>query len=390
MVVLAGFRDPADIGATFGVERRLAAALRGEPGVSGELTGPGRQAAFLDAAIRHRLRPLLAWRLRERGELGAWPAALREALLAAERAEAVVEITRRIELGRLLRAFAREAVPVMLLKGAALAYSCYPEPWLRPREDTDLLVRQQDADRASALLEGAGYAPFRAVRGSLVSHQQSYRRDAGGIRHDVDLHWKAFNPVPFADLLPPEALLDAAGTIAPDGIGPARVPRCDHALLLACLHLAAHHPGSRDDLLWLYDVHLLAGRLTADQERTVLEAARGTGTGQVCARALRRAGDCFGAPHPSPGLLCGLEAPAASSRRGLDVYLQARVRKADLLRAELTAIPTWRGRLRLLRQHLFPPASYMLSGTGPRSRPLLPVLYLRRILRGAAGWFRPL
>lgn len=368
----------------------LIAALRGDPGVIGELVEPGRQASFLDAAIRHRVRPLLAWRLRERQELQAWPGAIRESLVASERAEAAIDVYRWAELARLLPVFQTAGIPVLLLKGAALAYSLYPRPWLRPRQDTDLLVLPRDVPGASALLERAGYSPAHAVNGQLVSHQRNYTRSARqGIRHDIDLHWKALNPVPLADLLPAAALLDASVAVSIGGGVEARVARRDHALLLACLHLAAHHPGSRDDLLWLHDVHLLAGVLTADQGRALLETATETGTGPVCAQGLRLAADRFGTFF-SPGLLSDLEAPTASSRRMPGVYLQARVRRADLLRADMAAIPRWRGRARLLREHLFPPASYMLAGSGKRSRLWLPALYLRRILRGAAGWFRPL
>ena len=36
-----------------------------------------------------------------------------------------------------------------------------------------------------------------------------------------------------------------------------------NALVLACIHRLAHHQG-RDRLVWLYDIHLLAGRLAGD------------------------------------------------------------------------------------------------------------------------------
>lgn len=366
----------------------LCAVLRGTPRVDQELADAGRQAAFVAAATRHRVRPLLAWLLRQRRELEQWPAAIREPLLAAERAEAIVEACRRAELGRLLRAFERHQVPVLLLKGAALAYSHYPEPWLRPREDTDLLVRPADAARASAVIEQAGYLAFRSVSGAIVSHQQSYRRDAGGgIRHDVDLHWKPFNPVPLSDLLAPDELLDTAATISPAGLSPARVARPEYALLLACLHRAGHHPGSRD-LLWIFDIHLLVERLSHGEAAALVATARRTGTGALCADALRLAVECFQSRLPVPDLLAELQ----RGSHGLppSLYLRPRLRKADLLRADLAALPTWRRRFQLLREHLFPPASYMLARTGTRGRILLPVLYLLRIARGAGGWFTPL
>ncbi len=43
---------------------------------------------------------------------------------------------------------------------------------------------------------------------------------------------------------------------------------------------------------------------------------------------------------------------------------------------------------RLIAEHLFPPASYMRQKYGLHSRALLPVAYVRRIVWGAAGWWK--
>ncbi|MGH9373639.1 MAG: nucleotidyltransferase family protein [Vicinamibacterales bacterium] len=368
----------------------LSAALRGAHDVWRDLREPGQPARFLDAAARHRVRPLLAWQLRERGELAGWPNSLRNGLLSAERAEAAIEIVRRAELCRLLRAFEAQGIPVLLLKGAAFAYSLYPEPWLRPRQDTDLLIRPGDVDSAAGLLDRAGYVPTPAVSGQLVAHQRNYVRPAGErFRHDCDLHWKACNPVSIADVLPSETLLQTAGAASLGDGQVARIARADHALLLACLHRASHHHDSRD-LLWLYDIHLLAERLTGREIDELIETARRTGSGAVCARGLRLAVGCFETRLPSSSLLTDLETSSEHGRGLPTVYLRSNVRKADLLLADLGAIPGWRGWVRLLKEHLFPPADYMLAGFRRSSRLWLPVLYAWRIARGARGWFRPL
>jgi len=48
-------------------------------------------------------------------------------------------MARVVELREVLAALAGAGLPVLLLKGAALAYTLYPEPHLRDRSDTDLL-----------------------------------------------------------------------------------------------------------------------------------------------------------------------------------------------------------------------------------------------------------
>jgi hypothetical protein len=371
-------------------ETLLCAALRGDLDVWRQLREPAQTEHFLDAAARHRVRPLLAWRLRNRGELSRWPRSLTSRLLSAECAEAAIEAVRRTELGRLLKAFDADGIPVLVFKGAALACSLYPEPWLRPRQDTDLLVSPEDAERAASLLERAGYTPTRVVSGQLVAHQRNYVRRAGeSFRHDVDLHWKAANPVSIADVLPADELLRGAATASLGDGQVARIARPDHALLLACLHRASHHHDS-GDLLWLYDIHLLAERLTVPEIDTLVATARRTGSGAVCARGLRLAVDRFGTRLPSSTVLTDLEEPLEGGRRLPSIFLESGGRKVDLLLADLRAIPGWQGRVRLLREHLFPPADYMLSGFRRSNRLWLPALYGWRIVRGARGWFRPL
>ena len=51
---------------------------------------------------------------------------------------------------------------MLLLKGAALAYTLYPEPHLRERCDTDLLLpSREDAERAGRVLQTLSYTLHR-------------------------------------------------------------------------------------------------------------------------------------------------------------------------------------------------------------------------------------
>jgi hypothetical protein len=72
---------------------------------------------------------------------------------------------------------------------------------------------------------------------------------------------------------------------------------------------------------------------------------------------------------------------------GAAAYLRADARKVDLLAADLRALPDWRSRARLLREHLLPPPEYMRAAHRSR-RGWLPALYVWRIARGARAWFR--
>ena len=61
------------------------------------------------------------------------------------------------ELVRILSAFNKEGIPVVLLKGAALLDTVYRDISLRPMSDLDILVRPEDIGRAEALVLGLDY-----------------------------------------------------------------------------------------------------------------------------------------------------------------------------------------------------------------------------------------
>jgi hypothetical protein len=360
-------------------------AMRGAPGSGRPPIDPADCSRFLDAAVSHRVRPLLAWALRQAGALDSWPADVRRALTDAERAEAALEVVRRQQLCGVVRAFDAANVPVLLIKGAALAYSIYPEPWLRPREDTDLLVDPADVDRADQALAASGYRAAVRQSGRFVSHQRLYvRAEAHGRRDAFDLHWKIANPAAFADLLSAGDLLRDSATIAIDR-AVVRIPSTAHSLLLACWHRVSHH-ADREDLLWLYDVHLLTSRRTAADAAVVIDIARRTGTGAICARGVRLAAERFASgPAPLAAELDRADGPTPSAAAA---YLARDARPVDLLTADLKALPDWGSRARLLKEHLFPPAAYMHETYGRSSMLLLPALYAWRIASGARRWLQ--
>lgn len=312
---------------------------------------------------------------------------LRTRLERYARQEAAAELVRAAELGRVLRAFADAGLDVLLMKGAALAYSLYPEPHLRPRCDSDLLLRDRgQASRAWDGLRALGYQRPNTNDGILVSHQFiAHRTDPLGITHCLDVHWRVNNAVRFARAFDfPE--LEAAATPLP-GLGEsARGLGKVHALLLACMHRVAHLPdGSADRLLWLYDIHLLAGGLDQAGWRWLAELSAAKGQCTVVLDGLLKCVAMLGTRIPAPALHA-LEAGARHEDFRIE-QVSSRWR-SDL--QNLRALPHWGARLRLLREHLFPSPAYMLAKYERSNQALLPVLYLRRMVRAAARlWARP-
>jgi hypothetical protein len=203
--------------------------------------------------------------------------------------------------------------------------------------------------------------------------------------HTVDVHWRIANPQLFAGLLTFDELRAAAiglPRLSPSARGLSNV----HALLLACIHRVAHHFDS-DCLVWLYDIHLLAERFTDDEWRELLLTARARRVATICARGLKRAQQAFGTGIPQ-SVLAGLNAQAdgPDGEEPTAAYLSRDRRQVDNFLSDVRALPGWSERIRLIREHLFPSAAYMRGVYAPASRAPLPMLYVRRVWRGARRW----
>ena len=343
--------------------------------------------AVFETAEQEGLHLLLAHRLRHTGTIESCPQALRARFEQALCDELAIEQITRRELREVIAALHAEGVRPLLFKGAALAFTHYPDPALRPRLDVDVLVSSDEIQITTSVLQRLGYRRSLCVSGELVSSQLPYDKvDRYGVQHAIDLHWKLSNPQVFANLLSIEEL--AADSVPVPALGEAaRSVGPVHALAIACVHRVAHHY-DRDHLIWFYDIHLLAGALRAVELETFLCLAERKQISAVCERGLFLAQQQFGTELPS-GLLDRLRTvEARNGREPSAAYLRRDIRKVDVLLSDLSALQSWRQRLRLLTEHVFPPAAYMQKVYGVSERGWLPLLYAWRFVEGARGWFR--
>ncbi len=188
-------------------------------------------------------------------------------------------------------------IPLLLLKGTALAYSAYPAPSLRSRGDTDLLIEDKDRQRTAAVLAQAGFKSTGPT--SPTDLQAGYERiDPSGARHVIDLHWSASNS-PLLENVWCFEELDARSQRLPALSPVARGLSKVDALIHACLHWAInrhvpYHYGSDsrtggDRLIWLYDMKLLAESLDATDLADLHQQLSTKRLASVCLPALRSA-----------------------------------------------------------------------------------------------------
>jgi hypothetical protein len=196
------------------------------------------------------------------------------------------------ELEGILATFGKAELPTIVLKGAALAQTLYPDPGLRPMGDLDLLVRAEALTRAIQLLQTRGYTDERvsdctclrggpegqvevAMHGSLVP-------DGQGRSPDLDWLWGQTLLFPtqkagrFAQYLQPEA-----------------------QFVYQCGHLMIQTERSRRRLIWFYDLYLLYRQhLQATDWAALFEAEATAGWAVWMQSALYELRDLFGVQLP--------------------------------------------------------------------------------------------
>ena len=323
---------------------------------------------------------LLHDRLTRCGSASGWPDAVCDVLAREARATAARELVRAREIASILEAFAAQGVTPLLLKGAALAYTLYDSPASRPRIDTDLLIRHDQIAIARAVFAGCSYVEPPLTDGELVFCQfQMAKTDAFGISHVFDVHWRISMQTMFADLLTFEELDREAIAIPP--LGPhARTASGVHALLLACVHPVMHHRNS-SRTIWIYDIDRLVRSVSKEELLRFANLAVHKKVAEICVTELEKTVKRLDTPVPAEVIRI-LTSPRSAEPTA--VYLRPNRRWHHELMWNVRARHGWTGRLRLLREVLFPNPRYMLTAyhLGPHGAVLLPVLYVHRCAHG--------
>jgi hypothetical protein len=288
---------------------------------------------------------------------------------------------RHAELRRVTRDWLESGVDFLLLKGGGLAYTHYPHSWLRPQEDVDVWCDGDHADRIAARLHALGYERIASLNSEATHQRHFLRTEPSGVSHQVEVHLRLANVAPFSDAL---SYTDArAASVGIESLGGSRTLGPPHALLLACMHRVAHHFNSTR-LIWLYDIHLLATAMSAEEWTMLIAAAERAQMRAVCLAGVSAAAQLFGTAVPERVVARWRAAGPEPSAR----FLHGQLREIDLQWANLRQAG-WRTRARMIRARLFPPLRYMRSRYPGRRDVLMPWLYVYRIASRLPAWFVP-
>ena len=161
------------------------------------------------------------------------------------------------EFEEVLRRFNSASIPLMLIKGPALAYTVYPKAHLRTYHDIDTLIQPGHIADAHELLTQMGYVFYNEYRADAFDEQRtgynySLKRSDIPFPVLIELH-TAPHSSEIGTLFERDELWNNANTITIFGQSVRTMSPTDHLLYL-CWHYRFH---GFTRLLWLYDLVMM-------------------------------------------------------------------------------------------------------------------------------------
>ena len=206
-------------------------------------------------------------------ETGNWELGTGNPRAARPSAALVQQLLLTKQAEELLGAFAERSIPAILLKGTAFWTSIY-QPGERPVSDIDILVREQDLDRAGAVFEDLNYDRHLtdnrpATMRSFYNHGYMPRNRHG--RTAVELHRCLTHPIRYDIDVP--GLFDRA---EPCTLGRAPALRLspEDSLLHLAIHRSVHSGGFDEDPRNHEDAHRIIAQRDVDWDALISRAAR--------------------------------------------------------------------------------------------------------------------
>jgi hypothetical protein len=150
--------------------------------------------ALLAEAEQQGVAPLLHWHLQSYTE--ACPARIRMALRLLYLRHLHTNTVNAEVLKETIELFSNAGIEVLVLKGAALCHTIYPDIGLRPMRDIDILIRKEQARQAQDLLLRQGFIESSAPRPEGHFHLPSLHKKVQDIRICIELHTGLFPDCP--------------------------------------------------------------------------------------------------------------------------------------------------------------------------------------------------
>lgn len=250
--------------------------------------------------------------------------------------------------------FACHAVDALILKGGLLGRTVYENPSMRPRCDSDWLVRPSQGARARQCLEHTGLHRPRPGAAQIGTAEELWRNSQRPPSYDADVHWVLNSHPAFSSCFSFEELWERRTPVGDSdtlfGLS------LGDALIHASIHYYGHHAGQFKPHLWLLDVDLIWRALSLSERTKVVELSEAKGISGIVRSMLSDAERIFATPVDE-GVRVALTKSAATQWRSRATDPQASwIRRRAL---ELRGLPSWRARFKYIMIRLVPPVEYL-------------------------------
>lgn len=278
-------------------------------------------------------------------------------------------VIREIHAG-VLTALTEADIPVIALRGGALADTVYETPVERHCHALHLLIHPDALTAAENALRGCGFAPARLPEAAPGARQ--------GFRHTDGLPLVVHTALYDAPVYRPDTAALWAASLPADIAGvPVRTPTPTHHLIY--ILTAAFHERTRGHLRWACDAMLLIDGTPGIDWPEFSRIVKGSRLDLPVDTMLRYLVEELDAPVPKDVLTALDASDRWTNRPALEAALSGAVGGITACRE------IWRdrmhsrhGRRTLLRFLCLPSADFLLYRFGPRARPLLPIRYAYR------------
>jgi hypothetical protein len=288
------------------------------------------------------------------------------------------------QIGEIAAAFGQRGIRVLFLKGAALAWSVYPDPVLRPFADIDILVLPENVGPAREILESLGYKcpvkKFEILRESLweeIFFHTNIKED----RLIIELHWDLHRFSAIKNDFSLSELFSRSRKVKAPSFFIETLDLVD-SLNYSALHMFFNHT-HEIRLNWIYDIALIAKQLKVPDDWRMLQQRSVSWNARIAAeQALKMAelwsdfkipeafGDFSLWPQPS-----AVEITSWHNVKSKDKFL------FSMLKLRMPQNLNFFEKLHFFYRFLFPPVLHIRKSYPGR---FLPFLYVKYWLK----WFR--
>lgn len=281
------------------------------------------------------------------------------------------------QIGEVLDAFKEAGIPVLLVKGPALARTVYPDPALRQSSDIDLMIRPEDFLPCERVMETLGYScPARTYHISPYAfHHQAFLPGNAGVM--VEVHWIAdfgygYFPKNWLDNSRTRKIHVTSKDLVFDTLHP-----LDHFQFLVLHNLIQHNHRRLD---WIIDIAHLVQEFSTPGDWESVQASSVTDHTRIPVEIALKEAELWSGQQ-LPANVADFSTWPAPSAHEVHLWQYARVQEVSAraaIRLHLSGLPGYGEKLKYCGRFIFLPPHLMSGYRRSKSR-LDPYLaHLRR------------